>query len=430
MKDLELLQAAARGIQWTRRGIPAGTPHARLGPEGSLAFTREGFMAVGDLARNLHQNRAEFRRGAKFESLRTVVADAVMTRFRDRIGQAPTASREDLATIKESISHWLAGVSESRTHIVPCALTPYSVPPFEVGPVRFVHKAEFDAEDLGLDGHSGFQGMWERMEKQLVERAACWVAVVEVEGCEPVRSAEVADTVVDIALAGVQLITGSRNGKFISRITARANPPYRGSIAITENAISEGLQNTQAGRLIHPDALQTALDSSRELIVSFGARIDAFLRGGADLQNLEQAWCDGAYWYHEGLAEPMDTVSVAKLETALENLFSACSTSGSRKRIRQALEIMGNAGSGEVDESDAVAFAKRVVEARSKLLHGTRSTTRDDPGIDREPVEGVVRNMLTAYSQQLDAYSRAGETGDLDNMDSFFDWIDRQRTKT
>ena len=430
MKDIELLEIAATEIKWTRGGVPDGTPYAVCRPEGSFSFTSEGFLAISRLARSLQQNRATLRRGSKFECLRIVVANAVIRLFESRIEQGATVSPKDLAQLKDTVEEWFAKESASRTHVVPCSVIPYPARSFDIGPVRFMHAAEFNAADFGIEEHVGFETAWEMIERQLGEHAASWVAVVEIAGCERARSEEMADTVVDIALGAVQTILGARDARFMSRITARVNPPYRGGISVSENEISEHLRNMEAGRLLHPDTLESIIGSAEEWIDSFGSRIRAFLSGGSDLQTLEQAWCDGAYWFHEGLAEPMDTVAVAKLETALENLFAAGSSSGSLKRISTALRVMGSGQSNEGTETERVEFARRVVAARSRVLHGTRSTTRDDPGVDREPVEMVVQRLLTRYSLLLDAYSSEDGVEDKDNMKSFLGWVDQKHTKT
>ena len=429
MKDIELLEAAATEIEWTPGGLPDGTPHGVIKPEGSLSFTRKGFVAVSGLARSLHQNRVSLRRGSKFENLRKIVADAVMQQFEGRLEQGPKVSKDDLKTLKDVVSDWFAKASVARTYVVPCAIIPYPGQGFDIGPVRFIDAAEFDLANLGVEVDVVTATAWDAIERQLHEHAARWVAVVEVTGCEAGRAAEMADTVVDIALAGVQTVLGT-DARFMARVTGRTNPAYQGRVAVSENDVSMGIENMEAGRLLLPETLQTLLGAGDVLIRSFGNRVSAFLGGATGLNSLEQAWCDGAYWFHEGLAEPMDTVAVAKLETAMENLLAAGSTSGSRERIRTALRMMVSGDSDQDVERAHVEFAKRVVEARSTVLHGTRSTTRDDPGVDRGSVEMVVQRMLATYSLKLDAYSREDATSVTDDVGSFLRWIGRPSTNT
>ena len=429
MKDIELLEAAATEIEWTPSGLHDGTQYGVIRPEGSLSFTRKGFVAVSGLARSLHQNRVALRRGSKFESLRKIVANAVMQQFEGRLEQGPIVSKDDLNAPNDVVSDWFAKASVRRTYVVPCAVIPYPGQAFDIGPVRFIDATEFDLANLGVEVDVVTAAAWEAIERQLHEHAARWVAVVEVTACEARRAAEMADTVVDIALAGVQTVLGA-DARFMARVTGRTNPAYQGRVAVSENDVSMGIENMEAGRLLLPETLQTRLGAGDVLIRSFGNRVRAFLSGAAGLDSLEQAWCDGAYWFHEGLAEPMDTVAVAKLETAMENLWAAGSTSGSRERIRTALRMMVSGDSDPDVERAHVEFAKRVVEARSTVLHGTRSTTRDDPGVDRGSVEMVVQRMLATYSLQLDAYSQEDTASVTDDVGSFLRWIARAGTTT
>ena len=182
-------------------------------------------------------------------------------------------------------------------------------------------------------------------------------------------------------------------------------------------------RNMEAGRLLPPEELQTTLSASTELD-SFGRRVAALLGGDSTLPKLEQAWCDGTYWFHEGLAEPMATVAVAKLETAMESLLAPGSARASRDRIGKALEAFVGTDYDWDGEGGRVEFAARVVKARSRVLHGTRSTTTDDPGIDRRSVEEVTRRMLQAYSPLLDAYLRDTSVEVRDDIEHFLAWID------
>ena len=425
MKDIALLEIAATEMKCTRGGMPTETGYRVVRPEGWFSFTRKGSLAVIKLTGSLQQNCAALRRGSKFASLEKVVADRVIRLFEGRLEHGPSVSSEDLAQLKRNVDDWFAEASASRTHVIPVALSPYQARSFDIGPVRFVHVADFDPANLGVDGNVGFETVWDTIKRQLQERAASWVAVVEVTDCEGARGEELADTVVDIALGAIQATLGTDGARYMSRVTARANPPYRGSIAVSQNEITSSLRNMEAGRLVTPETLETLNGSSKQLVRSFGSRISSFLSGRSQLQALEQAWCEGAYWFHEGLAEPMDTMAVVKLEAAMENLWAARNTSGSRKRIRKALEVMARGGPNQDAECARGEFAKRVVEARSRLLHGTRSTTRDDPGVDRGEVEGVVQEMLATYSLWLDTYSSEPGVAKKDNVKSFSAWIAR-----
>jgi hypothetical protein len=85
-----------------------------------------------------------------------------------------------------------------------------------------------------------------------------------------------------------------------------------------------------------------------------------------------------AYWFHEALAEPIDSIAIAKLETALEVLLRSESSKGSTSRVLTILYCFFG-----LQPDDPVApnasltakqFAANLVRDRSRILHGTWST--------------------------------------------------------
>ena len=54
-----------------------------------------------------------------------------------------------------------------------------------------------------------------------------------------------------------------------------------------------------------------------------GRRLSAYLEATSVVPDLDEAWCNVMYWFHEAMAECLDTVAVAKLETSIEVLFRA-----------------------------------------------------------------------------------------------------------
>ena len=433
MKQIELLDQAAKGIQWTHRGVPSGVPYGALQEDGTLTFSDDGFLAVSLLARNLQQNRSRLRRGAKFERLRQVVAQSVIELFAHAVRQQSVEAREtDLKSLKRAVEKWFEDESRSsRRHVVPCAVIPGGARQFRVGPVKFIHVADLGPTELELaSGDLMFKTLWEQLfMRQMSAQAAEWVAVVEIEGCERQRSREMADVAVDIALGGLQVLLGPEDARYMVRATARANPPFRGGLTVHGGRVESNAQNMEAGRTILPEVFEHIIVARERGLSSVGRRVASFLSGESPVYRLEQAWCDAAYWFHEGVAEPLDTVAIAKLETAMEALFAAGSTTGSTGRVSKALRVMFG------DDSQASArrdeeFAEAVVRARSKILHGTWSTTaREDMGIDRVSVEKVARGLILYYSVLLDEYLESVKVA-VDDAASFLAWLEKKSAAT
>jgi hypothetical protein len=100
--------------------------------------------------------------------------------------------------------------------------------------------------------------------------------------------------------------------------------------------------------------------------------VAAFIKDDGLLPDLEQSWFDAAYWFHEGLAEPVETIAVAKLETALEVLLSSASTKGSTSRLTDVFSsFYGRHKDQPIADGSAVMvkdFVNEIVSSRSRVL--------------------------------------------------------------
>ncbi len=298
---------------------------------------------------------------------------------------------------------------------------------FSIGPVRFLHAADFDYTEFGV-AQEGSETYFGNLFASMQERAASWIAVVPVDRCEPERSGEVADLTVDVALAALQLAIPLELSARASRITARTLPPYKGSVVVTSDTISPQVTNMQPGRGLGKDAFDAIVTAAGPLFSSAGTRISSYLTGSGPLPELGLAWCDAAYWFHEAIAEPLDTVAVAKLETSIENLFGAGNLKESTARLLQAIKgIFGLKGSDAISPGSAVKvkdFAVSIVTARSRILHGTWSTLSDELPLGRGEVAALAMTMLTVYTLMLDEYAK--NPAAVDAAEPFLNFIEAQ----
>ena len=65
------------------------------------------------------------------------------------------------------------------------------------------------------------------------------------------------------------------------------------------------------------------LRETQPVISAVGHVVKSFASGNYRLPKLERAWCDPAYGIRESLFDPIDSLAVTKLETALEVLICA-----------------------------------------------------------------------------------------------------------
>lgn len=133
------------------------------------------------------------------------------------------------------------------------------------------------------------------------------------------------------------------------------------------------------------------------------------------------------YWLHQALAEPIGTIAIAKLETALEVLLHTESSRGSQRRMLQILSVFFDLGPDDPIAPRATLsaqqFARNVVRDRSRILHGTWSTL-NARGIDRAGMEVFVATVLRTAVIELEAYAHSACP--IDDIDEFLSWV-RQR---
>ena len=440
--QLGLLKSAASGlteVAISSNAIPAEQEDGAAGPvivaTGGLLIdvadrTLKMFsdVARADLVRltkSLRENRDGYVRGVASNAMCGVVAQAIVKQFRGRSGEE--AQPSDLANLKRAIESWFSNAAVSRRHLVPCTILPPRARGFNFGPIRFFHVSELDPKDYGLAPVEGALDVYfGPLLKMMDDHAASWLAEVSVEGCESNRSAEIAGLAVDVALGGLKLVIPPNVGRLMARITARTMPAFRGSFAVTDAAVEPGVANLQPGYGLPAESFEGYVGSASAEIEEMGRLIDTYLSQDKGLPELEQAWCNAAYWFHEGMLEPLDTVAMVKLETAIENLFSAASAAGSKRRLREALKSMfGIEEAQTVAPSSDLTYKKLVddiVTVRSRVLHGTWPTLPGwDSGVSRITLEEVAREFLVGYPRLLERYQNALDDP-ADNVEAMLKW--------
>jgi hypothetical protein len=389
-----------------------------------IGFTRTGYIAVHHLIKLLRANDATYRRLVSFAKLMTYALDDIRTSWsRDGLRRASLA---DLKAFEQRIADWLKSFQGVRIHLVPCAIIEGAAQSFSIGPVRFVHIDHFDPTDYGIE-------KWEIASAPLVQcmaqHDAKWIGIVEVQDCEPTRSEEFADLIIDLALGSLQAVLPDYDARNMARMTGRAMAPLRGSLVLD----NEG-RWTVGRRLLHPGFLLTAehfdglIKRASCDLQAMGRRIEVFRTGTTELPGLEQAWSDAALWFHEGFSEPLDTVAVTKLETAIENLFAAGNPSESKARLLLAFKhLLRMEKTSILDMTVPISvdqFVKSVVTARSRILHGTWSTlSGPDLGVERRDVVKLARTLLICYARVLDAYASSSEKRS-DSIKALLTWIE------
>jgi len=384
---------------------------------------REAAKALYGLINGIYTDSLRYRRGCTFKEIFDAVFDILM----DFFGQVPAiVDAETVATIERKIDAWFCAKVTSTHLYIPCDIIPYYAKPFTIGPIRFTYLTDFvPIVEQFVPNTLVFEQMYEAMQ----QHHAFWMAELTVDACLPSRAAEIGDLAVDLALVALQLIVPLAYSERVARLNARRVPRLRISVSMSNGNFSTGTANQQPGLGFSGLALEQILAQDRHVLASVGKRIQAFLNGCKFLPKLNQSWNDAAYWFHEGIAEPLDTIAVPKLETAIEVLLCAVSSRGSETRIIQAIQTFYGLRSDQTLAPDSIVtvkdFSKDLVRDRSRLLHGTWSTLATDMRSSRSSLTVLALELLINFSVELDEYEAAAPMGD--DIDRFLAWVEARR---
>lgn len=432
-REIGLLRTLAANIE--RRSLPfeqvtqaflqkegLGRVHERAG--GITSIRMPGHQAFSELADCILDHLPTLDRGLTYADVQT----ELFAFIEGYVSHEPASvGSKDVEALLAHFQSWFAGKASSWRIFVPCLLARTPAPRFAVGPVTFefidrVITSDFYPKQAGKAGldHSGFDDLlgWMR------ENEADWLARISVDSCEQQRAEEIGELAVDLAIVALQLSAPSLGTNTMGRLDARRGTSEKRTMAETGGYYNAGWTRKQPGLPIGPGTLEVILQKAAPVFTAVGNIVYSFASGSFRLPVLERAWCDAAYWLHQALVESLETIAIAKLETALEVLVGSESTKGSERRM---LQIVAAFFGLEADDPiyagsplNAQQFARRVVRDRSRILHGTWSTL-GARGFDRAGMEGFVITTIRTAAVQLEAYAHS--TNPADNVDDFLRWV-------
>jgi hypothetical protein len=167
------------------------------------------------------------------------------------------------------------------------------------------------------------------------------------------------------------------------------------------------------------------LQKTAPVIEAVGKCVTSFATGQFRFPIIELAWCDAAYWFHEALAETIDSIAFAKLETALEVLVCTENAAGSGSRVESILAAFYSLSPDDMITSESTTtaqqFAKDIVRNRSRILHGTWSTLNSRLAMNRRSMEEFVIAVIRRAAVELAAY--ANTAAPTDGIEPFLMWV-------
>jgi hypothetical protein len=436
-REIGLLRTLATHLE--RRPLPfekltqeflrrEGLGHVREKTGGILSIRMPGHHAFTELTDCLLDRLPAMERGVIYADVQTELFNFIED-FVDR--EPSTVGSRDAEALVGHFEKWFADKATPRRVFVPCAISRTPAPRFEIGPVTFEFIDSVTTSDFCP--HSGGDAALDRrgfddLVKWMRERDADWLARVSVDGCEQKRGEEIAELSVDLVIVAMQLAAPNLGTRTMTRLDARRGTSQKRTLSESDGYHNAGWTRKEPGMAIGPGTLPDILQKAAPIFTAVGNVVRSFASGSFRLPVLERAWCDAAYWLHQALAESIDTIAIAKLETALEVLLGAGSSRGSEQRMLEILGAFFELGADDPISPGSLLsarqFARNVVRDRSRILHGTWSTL-NARGIDRVGMEGFVVTVLRTAAIELEAYTHSA--GPVDDVDGFLIWVRQQK---
>jgi hypothetical protein len=382
-------------------------------------FKQDGVSSLIELTSILRREEPTYRRGMRPERLAADIAHSITSVFQDRFALIPTPN--DVVAVEQEVRRRFAAKTVACTHCIPCRIIPEHASSFSVGPVEFYSKEDLIKRENLSSGNPLKELSYGPLLEFMKNQSAYWVADVTVEGFDEIAGLERANIAIDLALTAVQIAIQPYYSRDMARPTGRTLPSAIGSVTKVGGHARFGSQRRDPGLGFSAGAFDQFLSNTAPILASIGNRVGAYIADSAMLPKLDQSWSDAAYWLREGLTEPLDTVAITKLETAIEVLLCAESSKKSGPRLESAF----SAFYGLFPESPyppgstrrVKDIVKAIVESRSRILHGTLSTlTADSLATDdhggRRLLEFLCMDLVATFSLRLDAYTSTANPSD------------------
>ncbi|MFT9019523.1 hypothetical protein [Acetobacter malorum] len=407
-------------VKYGQVDLSSGTVTAFAEPDAKF------IMQIADYIRNKND---KIKRGANKKDVAEHIACEIR-RIHNKL-KSKKECTEILPSIEDGVEKWFEYNAQTIVHYIPCIIMPDYADQFSIGPITFTHIHDILKGSHNLPYRLLPKSHYDALCRALNDSSAAWVAIVEVTKCLEDRSLELANLAVDVAIGALKIVvTKTNNGSGMARATARTLSKWKGSLAGYTSEFSKGPAQRTLGILLDGHKFNEVIIKNKLFISNVGISLNAFLSGQDQLRNLRQAWCDSAYWYHEGTAEPLATVAVVKLETAIESLLRTSSSKGSEDRIKSIIQkITGLKKTDIIPEpigKSVEKYAKYLVSARSRILHGTLSALMDDTGEERDHLIWLARKLLLTCGNAIEDFSTDGDASD--NIEKFLEWLEKRQT--
>jgi hypothetical protein len=344
------------------------------------------------------------------------------------------------AALKELLSERLADMRVALAHYLPCQIFDQSdLPPFAVGPVRFVPR------DTWLDG------VLERADKPLawvkhvgdhwagrseVQRpspqspgagnttasdepwaawtvvdavgSCMWIAIVEIPAREYMQSRACAEAAVRLAIDTIGLPLAPVTARRIRHTADETRPRLARSLMQAEGQGLSSESNLDLPSLRGPPgSAKTLLDQTANLRAWAGAAIQTLVetKPSSPISGLHQRWLDAMYWFGQSRREPVQFVGLVNAGICLDVLAKGGKADGIIALCCALFSIQPD--SAILSDGTRLKSLVETIynEGRSQLSHGGRPSLLRELPIRRDTAIIFAARALARYVEGLSRYS-------------------------
>jgi hypothetical protein len=409
-------------------------PNVPLGNGGHVFTTAEALVALREYGRRWRRENAKRRRligEQKVEDLAISVYGEILKRANENF----YPNDAEIKPIFDALlQERLSALTHSITHYFPCQIfDEANLPPFEVGPVRFVsreawlHLVQTKAGKplswiKAVEDHWAGRGEVPRPTPDAAQQAddrwtawtvvdavgSCiWMATVDIPAREYRQSRACAEAAVRLAIDTIALPLTPQTARLV-RYSARDARPHLTRFLMQAEGKELSSESTIDLPSLRgpPGSDKWLVDQTTGLREWAGAAIQTLVQmlPSSPISELHQRWLDAMYWFGQSRREPIEFIGLVEAGICLDILANGSKDSGIINLCCALFSLQHDSpvlNDGTTLKSLVTTIYK---EGRSQISHDGRPSLLRDLPIPRDEATFFVAHVVCRYIEGLHRY--------------------------
>lgn len=323
------------------------------------------------------------------------------------------------------------GIRQTVDRHIPCQLfhANQAVPPFSVGPVEFLPRAdwiaryvkngtqlehirkvedgdirydEFRAQALAQNSAKDLHRAWEVLSSL---RNYEWVATMRMEGHESRQSHHKASIIVGLAIDAIALRFQVEDARRFAKAGRQHLFSEERLATSPEGGFLKGGSAQVPGLGAAPGALAAKMQAERPFLEAAGKVLHAYVQGRQTgrAPHLVERWANALHWVGEARREASDFMAIVNYGCAADGLSGAGGDAGAMTVFAEAALNPKGEPTPPSSLSIADAVTKVYREGRNKLAHGEMAGLLEDLSEIRAVGDALLVNLFDALTLELAA---------------------------